>query len=168
MNSATLFRIGLYLFAVYTLFYALTQGSYYLVSYLGLSDSSSDIFIQATVSEVVFSFGVPLMFSFGILGFAGAITRVLLGGQSGAEEADFDAANSFFYVGLKLLGVYSVLNHAPGICSYVVEALVANTSNPTGTDYNLSANASYHIVGFVLGLVLVTKTRALETWLANR
>ena len=159
MKPGALLRVGVYLIAMWSVFTAITTGSYQLVYFVQSYNLGVGLLAQASAPAVLTYLVVPLSFACLLFVAAGRIARGLLGAV--AEEATEDvgvASRTLLLVGLKLLGCYLLVTYGAALLATIVEMSQSQIRFSPAAEAKAVVDLVANVVGVAAGSAMAVKT----------
>lgn len=159
MKPGALLRVGFYLIAMWSVFTAITTGSYQLVYLFNSYDLGAGFLAQSAAPAVLTHFVVPLCFACLLFVAAGRIARGLLG--PAAEETTGNGGahtRALLRVGLKLLGCYLFVTYGAALLATIVELFQSRIRSSPAVEAKAMVDLVANVVGVAAGSAMAVKT----------
>lgn len=168
MKVGLILRIGIYIIGLWSLYNGLTAAVYYC--YSALTDRPGALLGSENYNATLFGYAVvPLVFALMCFGFAGGITRVLLGSLA-HEAVNTSAAKApVLKCCVKLLALYLIGFFAAPLVATIYELAAVKSGNRAFAEAQVTSDliANGLGVGFALWLVFRTD-RVIAMFLSER
>ena len=153
MTAATLLRVGIHLLGVYALFTGLMSGVYY--GYHALRNVPTE-FGTGVDAPAIFGYAcVPLLFALACFGFAGKITRLLLGSRG---DESIQGNSTFVRVAVKVLGLYFAGLYGAPLVATIFELAAVRSGNTAFSNEQVTSDLISNALGIAFAAYLLVRT----------